>query len=279
MRYKLIALDIDGTLLNRHGEVGARTRRALHQAIAQGYRVILCTGRRYRTARQVMEALGLTTPLVLHNGLLVKDPATERTLYQNYLSPQGYLQVISLLREAGYLPILYTDRYEEGIDFYLENDREGNAYYLHYVQQNKAYYQVRDDLHLSYPGKIIHIGLLDQREVLEPIHKRLQTTLNGTVHVQIIRSLLDGACFLEIMNPGASKWHALAALARKCGIFPSEIVAIGDEINDLEMVQHAGLGIAMGNAIPAVKAVARYVTASHDAEGVAEALERLVLRL
>ncbi len=277
MEYKLIALDLDGTLLTSLGVVGERTKEVLHSVIAQGCQVILCTGRRYRTTCPIVEQLGLAPPLVLHNGLLVKEAHTGQTISQNYFREEYYHEIIALLRAAGHQPILYADRFEERIDFYIENDREGSSYYLRYVQENKEFYALRNDLHIAYPEKILQIGLLDHRDNLQGLYEHLRATFGTVVHTQLMKSARDDGSYLEIMNLGISKWQALFTLAQAQGISPQEILAIGDEINDREMIQNAGLGIAMGNAIPEIKAVADYVTETNDAEGVAKALERFVM--
>ena len=88
----------------------------------------------------------------------------------------------------------------------------------------------------------------------------------------------DEGAFLEIMSPGNSKWRALSRLIEREGLTAEQVICIGDEVNDLEMIRHAGLGVAMGNAIPAVKAVANYITHSNEEDGVAHVVERFLLK-
>jgi Cof subfamily protein (haloacid dehalogenase superfamily) len=276
--YRMVAIDLDGTLLRKDGTMGERTRIALQAAVQRGIRVVICTGRRFRTALPILAELQLAVPVIVHGGLLIKDAGTYETLYHSYLAKDFVLAALKFLKAHGATPIVYVDLFARGIDIYLDNERDGHPFHLKYLERNRPNCQFVGDVIAAYCPQTIHIGTLADRPSLERLNLRVEGEFGASVRHQVMNNTNEEGAFLELMSPGHSKWLALLRLIERERLTPEQVIGIGDEVNDLEMITHAGLGVAMGNAIPAVKAVAQYVTHSNEEDGVAHVVERFVLK-
>jgi Cof subfamily protein (haloacid dehalogenase superfamily) len=276
--YRMVAIDLDGTLLRNDGTMGERTRRALQAAVRQGIRVVICTGRRFRTTLPILAELQLAVPVIVHGGLLIKDAGTYETLHHHYLSKDFSLEAMKFLKAHGVAPIVYVDLFSQGIDIYLDNERDGHPFHLKYLERNRSNCHFVGDVTQVFCPQTIHIGALADRPSLECLNVKLEREFGASVRHLVMNNTNEEGAFLEIMSPGHSKWRALVRLIEMEGFTAEQVIGIGDEVNDLEMITHAGLGVAMGNAIPAVKAVADYTTRSNEEDGVAHVVERFLLK-
>jgi Cof subfamily protein (haloacid dehalogenase superfamily) len=274
----LVALDIDGTLLDHQSRVGERTRQAMARAAGRGVRFILCTGRRYRTTLPIMKDLHLEVNVIVNSGAMVKHSGDHRTIYRNGMTQALALRVVESLRAEGLRPTLFTDDFPDGPDFYVESDRDGNPFFLRYLANNKDAYSISKGFLAAPADRIVEVTVFDAGGRLEGPEKRLRERFGDAVTTQIVRFSKHGnVCdCLEVLNKDTSKWNALLHVAEGWGIRPEEIVAVGDQLNDLDMVRYAGLGVAMGNAVPELKAEADVVTSTCDEDGVGVLLERLL---
>jgi len=272
-RARLLALDIDGTLLGPDGEVSAGAREAVERARCAGLRVVLCTGRRFRTALPVQQALGLEGPIVLHNGALVKDSASGRTLAAVTLSARVCQETIAALRPHG-PPIVYVDRYP-GTDFVTERG-PAHPTQAEYLAEHGASCEFVDDLAAEALDDVLMVSVMADAATVAELGARAERALGPRVHRHEIHNHGYGGHILELLAPGSGKWPGLRRLAESWGIGAAEIAAVGDDLNDLELVREAGLGIAMGNAVPAVRAAADLVAPSHAEAGIARAIEMVL---
>jgi len=275
-RYKLIAVDIDGTLLDSRAELRPAVRRALRDAVDAGIRVVLCTGRRYRTAIPIAEELGLALPLICHSGALVKETGTHRTQFADPLGSDDLGLLLDALAEARLTPMAYTDTYEDGADFFVERDAPLTRYHEDYLDKNGGSFRVVGSLSRDVPAPVLQVCTFGELEELRGFRPRLRERLGGRTTCHLLSSAKYLGHFLEFQNGSASKWAALAALLGSCGIGADEVVAIGDDENDISMLRGAGLGIAMGNAAQSVKEAADLVAASNDDDGVARVIGELL---
>ncbi|MCW5851888.1 MAG: HAD family phosphatase [Anaerolineae bacterium] len=262
---KLIALDLDGTLLDEELHLSAPVRRAIQAAQAQGVHVTLATGRSTITARPFAEALGIQTPIIGYQGGQIADPLTGEVLLQHAMAED--------LAHAA------VERAEaEDLDLSLYSH---DVVYFRQLRFPQVFYDrwfglpIRHtpDLHAvveaAPPMKFIIVAEPPEADEIEA---RWKEGFEGRLH--IVRS---HRLFVEGNPPGVSKGTALAWLARRLGIPQANVMAIGDNDNDITMVEWAGVGVAMGNGSPAVKAVADWVAPPVVEDGVAAALERFVL--
>jgi len=275
-RYRLLAIDIDGTLVNSQDQLTEPTRAALARAVAAGIRVVLATGRRYSRALPLVEPLRLDVPLVTASGALIKDPLDHRTLHRAEFAAgvlQGLLQIVD---SAGYEPVLYADTFAEGFDYYCQR--------LDVVQPELAeYLALNPDCHRLWPALIadpppgVFSGFaIGSRDEMLALCAALERRFPRELYVHVLRSPRYQGYMCEIAPFGATKWSGIERLARQWGIRDEEICAVGDDVNDIPMIRAAGLGVAMGNASPEVKAAADRIAPGHDEDGLTHVVDWLL---
>jgi Cof subfamily protein (haloacid dehalogenase superfamily) len=278
MTIRLLALDLDGTALDPYGDLTASVHDAVARVRRRGLRVVLCTGRRYRTALPMAHALELEDPLVVNNGVLVKEIASGATLQHDFLPGDVFDEVLALLREIG-PPLIYVDRYHDGTDILTERVAEAHPFQREYLEDNTEFCRVVQDLSVERPKEVIMVSSMAEASQLCALRERAQALLGRRVYTHSLMNKNYRGHILEFLSPSSGKWPALRALAASFGIEPAEIAAVGDDANDAEMVAGAGLGIAMGNAIDAVKEAADLVVRSNAEGGATEAIDRVLRTL
>lgn len=264
----LVALDLDGTLLNSEGRLTARTREAIGRAMAAGVRVVLATGKSRASAEHLLEALDLQTPGVFTQGLVLYDAQGE-VLHETIL-PQSILdKVVAFVEARCYPHFAYTNRE-------LLAPADG---------------PLRQMLHTELDEPLPRIvGPFSQLGAEDGLPLRANKLLvsdesdNAATRAALASLVGEEATvtqavpeFIEVLPPGTSKGAGLMRLLKMLDLDPSEVMAVGDGENDVEMLRTVGLGVAMGNAHPRLKEVADAIVADNDHNGVAEAIERFVL--
>ncbi|MFO8008060.1 MAG: HAD-IIB family hydrolase [Candidatus Brocadiia bacterium] len=272
-RFRLVALDIDGTVLNSAGEVCAALKRTLAALARRSVRTVLCTGRRMRSAVPVLAELEHVHPiLVCSGGALVKRVDDEETLYTDPLGDALAQRAAEVYRRAGLMPIVLYDHPLSGRELWVAAADRRKAEGLAYVQLNRdavEYFEGDWPEGLEAP---LEVYTVDRTERVEAARDRVRRDLEGSAIVEAMFQPRYGELALEVRSPTATKWAALQYLLDRWGIPPAQVVAVGDDVNDLPMLEAAGLSFAMGNALPEVKETADEVTATNDEEGVARAL-------
>lgn len=256
--------DIDGTLLTREREITPGVLAAVSAAQALGVRVCLATGRIWLSARQYFERLGADPPAILYNGGLVYDFRTDTVLRRTHLDYEHARAVLEILREVPEVqPHLYAgDRVYTG---------RANELTDRYRRKDSIQVEEVGDLVEFLPRDPMKILIIGARPALERAVARIRTI------PMPINTVFSEETYLEILPVGSSKGVALEFVAAHLGIPLGEVVAVGDNLNDLEMLRAAGLGVAMGNAPGALKDAADAVTRTNDEEGVRDVIERFVL--
>ncbi len=276
-RYRILALDVDGTLLDRDGRLRPRTIEAISRAAAAGIRPVLCTGRRYRRALPVALRLGLGSPLVCNSGALVKEPEGGRTLWRADLSAEVVRQVLDLFGARGEPSITFTDRPSGEADFVVVGCPIGHALFDDYLDQNRGHAEVDPGWPSRRDLDHYHLCAIGDREAMLALEADVLGRLAGRVRTFVQKSPRYAGTMCEVLRHDASKWSALLHLAGLWDIDPAEICAMGDDMNDIPMLEGAGLGVAMGHATEAVRRAADLVTASDDDDGVAVFVEDVLL--
>jgi Cof subfamily protein (haloacid dehalogenase superfamily) len=275
MPLRLLALDLDGTILDPYGKLSGSVCRAVETAKRRGLQVVLCTGRRFRRALPAARELELTGPVVVHNGVLVKDIESGRTEVEHYLSADLYPEVLATLREMG-SPLVYVDAYHEGTDILTERRDRAHPFQNEYLDDNCEFARVVDDLD-GKPRDVIMMSAMADLEQLELLRERARERLGDRVLTHLLINKVYRGYILELLSPRSGKWSALQSIAARQGIAREEIAAVGDDDNDVEMIREAGLGIAMGNAVGTARAAADVVVRSNAEGGVVGAIERVLL--
>lgn len=271
-RYRLLALDIDGTVVNSRDEVTPATRAAVRRACDAGVRVVLATGRRYRRALPVVEQLGLDLPLVTASGALIKHPLDHGTIYRAHLPRRTLRRLLTIIRDGGYEAILYADTFADGFDFYCRTSQDHRTELAEFLELNAGCEKVWPNLIDDPPEGVFGGFAMGTREEMLALDAVLQRQLPGELYTHVLRSPRYTGFMCEIAPAGATKWSGILRLAAEWGIAPAAICAVGDDVNDIPMISGAGLGIAMGNALDEVKAAADRVAPGHDEDGLVEVI-------
>jgi Cof subfamily protein (haloacid dehalogenase superfamily) len=262
---KLVAIDIDGTLVDNDRNISSRNKEAIRSLRDIGVEVTLATGRMFDSAKVYADELELNLPLVTYQGALVKVSATGEILYERYVDASLAQQVVALAADKGFRAWFYlNDRVL--VDKITPETREYAAKYRVPVC---AVDSLADYAQLS-PLKLIVPDY--NEESLTRFELESKEAFGSSLH--IARSLPQ---YLEFGHPEATKAKGIDAVVRYLGISPQEVMAIGDSWNDLEMLEYAGIAVVMGNARDDIKEKADYVTLSNQDHGVAAALEKLLL--
>ncbi|MCC2929927.1 MULTISPECIES: sugar-phosphatase [Bacillus] len=267
--YKLIAIDMDGTLLNDHHEVTAEVRDALHAAKAEGVKIVLCTGRPIGGVRRYLDELNLIEEgdyVIAYNGALVQNTHTKEVVTELSL---GYDDLASLYDLS--LELETPMHFFDSANLYTPNrDISEFTVYESYVTQVPLHYRKIEEM----PKDILipKVMFIDKPEHLSHVITSIPKDVREKY--TMVRS---APFFYEILHPEASKGNAVRQLANLLGIEQAEVMSIGDNGNDLTMIEWAGCGVAMANAIPEVLEAANFQTRSNNEHGVAHAIHELVL--
>jgi Cof subfamily protein (haloacid dehalogenase superfamily) len=268
MKPHLIVLDLDGTLLTDQQQISAKTKKTLLQAKELGHQVMIATGRPYRASDLYYHELGLTTPIVNFNGAYVHHP--KNVSWQHMHTPIDLSvvhDVVGSINSYEYENIIAEVK--DDIYVHTEDDRILNIFNMGNPKITLG------DLYthlLENPTSLL-IQANEANSVI--IRDHLQA-----VHAEVIEHRRWGAPLhiIEIVRRGLNKAVGIAHVAKDLGIPRERIIAFGDEDNDLEMIEYAGLGVAMGNGIPSLKNIANEITATNNDDGIAKILiERLKL--
>ncbi|WP_274649227.1 Cof-type HAD-IIB family hydrolase [Paenibacillus humicola] len=262
--YKMIAIDIDDTLLTDDLVVTPGTKAALAEAVASGVFVTLATGRMFPSAKKIAMQTELNVPIITYQGSLVKTLMDEQVLYERKVPQDVAEELLAFCRERGLHLQLYIDDV-----LYVAEDNEKSR---DYAGLSKIPFVVEPDL-----GKLIgrpstKMLIIDEPAVLDELKTELGGLFGDRVHITKSKPH-----YLEFMHKEGTKGHAIAFMAQHIGCSLDEVIAIGDSWNDHEMIEVAGLGVAMGNALPRLKEIADYVTVSNNEEGVRRVIEKFVL--
>lgn len=275
-RYRMIALDLDGTLLSPSGEVTPRAKAAVHRALGAGLLVCFATGRNWTESRDVLDAIEHYPTAVFVGGAMVVDTHQRVTLHRTMMEPRLAAEVCAYLEETGHAVLALQDRGPAGADYLVSARAPLNEATRQWMSITRAKLHEVPTL-ADYPHEhTIRLGICAEPAEVRRVKRQLEDRFDGRILCQNLFVPTYGVEVMEIFDPAVNKWQGLLHVARRHGIAPGEIVAIGDDVNDLPMIQNAGLGVAMGNARPEVKAVARRVIGENRDEGLADFLDELI---
>lgn len=269
LKYKLVAIDMDGTLLNSKNQVTNRTRIAIEEAKKKGVYIVLSTGRILKSALSYSKILALNNPIIACNGAIIVDEF-HNTIYKKPIEMNLVKEIVNIGEEQNIYCHFYDEtrfysraRVEEVLEFYNEGS-----------QETTIDVKIFKDIEEITKSKDINIYKFlfidDNKDKLQ----ELRNKLNSLGNINISSSWANN---VEAMSLNVSKGEAIKSLCHRLGVQPREVIAIGDSENDLSMLDFAGLGVSMGNGDTAVKKRADYITDTNDEDGVAKVIEKYVL--
>ena len=272
MTYRLVALDLDGTLLDSQLQIRAETIDALARLRAQGIQAMIVTGRHHIAAYPYWKELGLELPAICCNGAYVYDFANGRALANDPLTRDEARRLLALARQHAVYTMVYDHDFMayESIDGHLRK-------LLNWAATLAPAVRPRIEKVESFER------LIDNAETIWKFITAANDATSMRAFVDDVEQTLglccvwSGATRLDITHAGNSKGHRLTQWIAGQGIAAAEVIAFGDHQNDVEMLRMMGTGVAMGNSLPDVQACADWVTGSNDGSGIADALDRFVL--
>jgi hypothetical protein len=276
MPYKLIAIDLDGTLLSPHGNVTPRVKAAVHRVLSAGMLVCFATGRNWTESRVVLEAIEHFDHAVFVGGAMVVDTKRKVTVHRTLMEPTLAAEVCGVLEKSGHAVLALQDTEMAGLDYLISGDVEPNASTQLWMAITKSVIQRVKRLSEHKHEHTVRLGIVAPPADTARVQKELGERFAGRVFCHSIAVTGQGVDVLEIFDPSVNKWQGIMHVARAHNIAPEEIVAVGDDLNDLHMLANAGLGVAMGNAHPRAKAVAKRVIGTNREEGLAIFLDELL---
>lgn len=266
MDIKLVAIDLDDTLLDSGLKIADECAKAIQAVREKGIIVTLATGRMFSSALPYAKELKVDVPLITYQGALVKNSESEEVIYFQPVPSDLAKEVISFFRTAQVHHHSYFDD-----KLYMENLTEEGLRYarLAGVEPNLT----KDLLQDVVEKKALKIMAVNKNEdLLGELELALKERYGDKLNITKSKPY-----YLEISNRKANKGDALKVIADRYNVKREQVLAIGDSYNDLDMIKWAGIGVAMGNAFDVVKEAADYVTKTNEEHGVAEALYRFVL--
>ena len=276
MSIRLVAIDLDGTLLNSRREISEGNRQALLQAVEGGVQVVIVTGRRFHSALPLVSQIPCRVNLITSNGALIANSAGE-VLYRDFLPRQAAQQVLEAVRE--YRPYSVAIFHNPGYGQVTMQDSAAEDGPLGwYIQNSPDCLRLVPDLEAALDTDPTQVMIGGPPARIQPAETLLERSpVRPRIHVTWTKYLTTNISILDVLNQGCSKGHALKIWAELCGIQPGEIMAVGDNFNDLEMLQYAGLPVLMGNHCPELHRPDWALTLPNDEDGVAAAIRNFVL--
>ena len=303
--YKLVAIDLDGTMLNSYGIVTEYTKKVIKETIEKGTDVIIASGRPIDSIQTIAKEIGSNKYFIAGNGAMVYDIEKDQVIYEKYMSKQKILEIIKLCEENSISYNVYTDKtilatslkynvlyyHKENLkkeenkktniniisdihDFLLvmpesEKERAENHEYIKNNEEEKFLkITVCDDNKSIFNSVIRKLKKIENIDVLDVSHMSRKIIKQGTQDIPI------EYYYTEISRKNVDKWYALEYLINEINISKDEVIAIGDNINDKKMIENAGMGIVMQGSTPVVTDIADYITDSNNEDGVAKALKK-----
>lgn len=274
MEYKLICIDMDGTLLSDIKEISDRNKEAIKKAYDKGVKIAVCTGRIFTSANYFADLLEIKTPVIASNGAYIREKDRDKVIYQQVLGYDNCKDMLDVFRKHNIYPhyystdTIFTEKIIHSSSFYAEvnktlpKDRKINIVVV----------EDWDEIFHKYEEEIFKgVGIHEDENIIANARQELEEI--GTF--EVVSSFVKN---FEAMNKGVSKGRAVEILADYYGLSSEEVICIGDGENDLSMIKYAGLGVAMKNANDMVKEHADYITDFNYNHGVAKVIEKFILK-
>ncbi|MGH4137251.1 Cof-type HAD-IIB family hydrolase [Clostridium sp.] len=275
MDYKLICIDMDGTLLNDKKIISEENHKAIKLASEKGVRIAVCTGRIFTSADFFSELLGVKSPVIASNGAYIREKDKDEIVYKSTLGIEKCNKLLEVFKKYSLYPhfytsdivftekLIYSSRFYEEVNKTLPKDKQVKIILV----------EDWDEVFKEYESEIFKgIAVEEDLDRLQCAKMELKTM----DEFEVVSSRFNN---FEVMNRGVSKGSAVKILGEYYGIKSEQIICIGDSENDLSMIEFAGLGVAMANGSELVKEAAQYITDSNNCDGVAKVIQKFVLEV
>lgn len=270
----LFGIDLDGTLLNPLGRVSDRTKSAVHAILRSGHKVAFATGRNYTEARGIFDIMEHQDLAVLVSGAIVVDTRSDQTIHRSAMHPELAGSLCRTIQNLGFAAVVFQDRFYTGIDYVISTDRHIHAALRNWLDMSGQLVLDLPDLSCIDHSHTLRVSTVLDYARAARLKQVLESEFGDKAYVHSVLVVSDGVEIIEIFDRHVNKWHGLKQVADHHAIPYDRVIAIGDDMNDLAMIQNARLGVAMGNARDEIKQVADRVIGSHAEDGLAVFLEQ-----
>lgn len=274
--YRMIAIDLDGTLLSPQSTVSQRTKAAVHQALDAGLLVCFATGRNWTESRAILDTVEHYDKAVFVGGAMVVDTNKEVTLHRTLMAPQLARDVCAALESMGHAVLVLQDTNNGGCEYLVSGDIELDESTVKWMAVTESTVKRVGRLSRYEHDHTIRVGIVASPDLSAGIKAKLEETFGKRILCQMLMAIGYGVHVMEVFDPAVNKWQGILHVAAHHGVRAEEIIAIGDDINDLTMIRNEGMGVAMGNARAEVKAAAKRIIGTNSEDGLAIFLEELV---
>ena len=281
----LIAVDLDGTLLDSSGKVSPRNIKAIGDLRDAGFKVVPATGRSWRESRRVFEVIQAKGMAVTSGGSVLSDAATGKTIERLVMDPELVLRLTLALLERGLLAHLLRDHDSSCHDYCLVGTGQVNPateWWLKTHEVDVRRVDTIDDLKKLGFDHVLRVGAVERGDVLAPVCAAMREQFHGQATMQSWSAVTSNAAIgsethlLEMYCVNTDKWTMIQKLRDRHGLSNDQVFAIGDGLNDLIMVREAGVGIAMQNAHADLRPLAKHIAPHHHDDGFAHVVEQIL---
>lgn len=275
MKYKLICIDMDGTLLNKNHDVSKENKIAIKKAIEKGVCVAVTTGRLFASAKYFANLIGAETPIISSNGAYISEKNGNKVIYKSTLTLDQILRIYDIIKK--YELTVYFNMSDAILADKKLPSNHGYKLMNDLIEKEEDRIKIYEDIDLiktleKYKRHILKAICVEEKD-LEKLYK-VKEELKKYSDLEVVSSWKNN---FEIMKAGTSKGKAVEMLAKFLDIKKEEVICIGDSENDLSMIKYAGLGVAMGNGMNLIKQECDYITFTNEENGVARVIEKFVL--
>lgn len=289
--YKLIAIDLDGTLLNSYGKISDKNKNAIKKAKENGAEVIIASGRHITSVKSFAREIDSENYSICGNGAILYDMKNDEILYNKFIGKEKILEIIEVCEQNSIYYNIYTETEiltrtiaYSALFYKQENEKKDSKYHTNIKVVEDLYNFVKNDNSNNYIKVTIYDDTLsifnriiqklreiDDIDVLDVGHmsRKMIKVNNEDVEIKYY--------YTEITKNDVNKWNAIKVLMNKLNIGSNEVVTIGDNVNDKEMLENAGLGVVMENSAEYVKKFGNVVVKDNNSDGVAQAIEKYIL--
>lgn len=275
-KVQLIALDLDGTVLSPTGHVTPRTRKAIRGVIDAGINVCIATGRSWWESRGVIAEAALEGPGVFVGGAIVNDMPSGRSLAHTKMRPHDAREICHVMDECGLAAMVMQDAFHADVEWLISAELEMPPTVPEWLARHRSSFRRVGGLRSAAHDWTIRVSTVASHDASATLFDHLSRQLAERVYLHQITIPTTGARVLEVFDATVNKWTGVKQIAGMLNVPEANIVAVGDDMNDLHMLEHAGLGVAMGNADEHVKRIADGEIDSHAEDGLAVFLEKLI---
>ena len=288
--YKLIAIDLDGTLLNSYGQISEKNKLALNNAKEKGIQIVLASGRTTDSVKSIANEIGVQNYVICGNGSLIYDLQKEEIIYDKFIEKKKALQIIDVCEKNSIYYNIYTENMviaktlnNNVLFYYQENANKPDSkktkinivqdiyeYVKNLENQNILKITISDNDVIIFNSIIRKLREVKDIDVLDVEHMSRKIIKTGTEESKL------EYYYTEITKKDVDKWYAIEFLMENLNINSNEVLTIGDNVNDKLMIENAGCGVAMGNSAPYIKDISDLVVANNNEDGVAEAIEKII---